>query len=82
MTHTRECQLWAAWAIANLTKIDELKYCPLVEEEGGLHLIREIVDDKGLTSKRNVNEKLIDLGQQVITSIETWRKNSKYTLLN
>ena len=81
VTHTSECQLWATWAIANLTKIDELKYCPLVEEEGGLHLIREIVDDKGLTSKRNVSEKLIDLGQQVITSIETWRKNSKNTLL-
>merc|ERR1719420_111629 len=31
VTHTRECQLWATWAIANLTKFDEPKYCPLVE---------------------------------------------------
>ena len=33
VSHTRECQLWAAWAVANLTLFDEDKYCPLVEEE-------------------------------------------------
>lgn len=88
VTHTRECQLWATWAIANLTKFDEPKYCPLVEQEGGLKLIREIVDEiisEGLTSKskpNNVNEKLINLGQRAVTNIETWRKNSEYSLLS
>jgi len=88
VTHTRECQLWATWAIANLTKFDEPKYCPLVEQEGGLKLIREIVDEinsEGLTSRskpNNVNEKLINLGQRAITNIDTWRKNSEYSLLS
>ena len=37
VSHTRECQLWAAWAVANLTLFDEDKYCPLVEEEVTSH---------------------------------------------
>ena len=85
VTHTRECQLWATWAIANLTKFDEPKYCPLVEHEGGLQQIREIVDDvvcEGLSSNNNVNEKFVNLGQQVVISIETWRKNSEYSSLS
>jgi len=85
VTHTRECQLWATWAIANLTKFDEPKYCPLVEQEGGLQQIREIVNDivsKGLTSHNNANEKLVNLGQRVVMSIESWRKNSEYSLLS
>jgi len=85
VTHTRECQLWATWAVANLTKFDEPKYCPLVEQEGGLQQIREIVHDivsGGMTSNNNVNEKLVNLGQRVIISVETWRKNSEYFLLS
>merc|ERR1719233_2177350 len=62
VNHTRECQLWATWAIANLTKFDEPKYCPLVEQEGGLGQIRENIEElisEGLTSTSkpsNVNE--------------------------
>merc|ERR1712179_147036 len=85
VTHTRECQLWATWAIANLTKFDEPRYCPLVEQEGGLQQIREIVYDivsEVLTSNNSVNEKLVNLGQRVVISIETWRKNSEYSLLS
>ena len=26
-----ECQLWASWALANLTQWEEDKYCPLVD---------------------------------------------------
>jgi len=85
VTHTRECQLWATWAIANLTKFDAPKYCPLVEQEGGLQQIREIVEDiisEGLNRNKNVNEKLVNLAQRVIVSIETWRKKSEYSLLS
>ena len=81
VTHTTECQLWATWAIANLIKVDEDKYCPLVEQEGGLQQIRKIVNDmvsNELTRKSNVNEKLVNLGQRVVKSIETWRKYSEY----
>ena len=45
VSHTRECQLWATWVIANLTKVDETKYCPMVEKEGGLKQIKEIIED-------------------------------------
>jgi len=80
ITHTRECQLWATWAIANLTKFDETKYCPLVEEEGGLKCIKEIIEQiltEGLanTSKpTTVNEKLLEMGQRAVTNIEMWKK--------
>ena len=83
VTNTRECQLWATWAIANLIKVDKNKYCPLVEQEGGLQQIRNIVDDivsNGLTRKSDVNDKLIILGKRVVKSIETWRKISDYSL--
>ena len=45
MSHTPECQLWATWALANLTLFDEDKYCPLVEEEGGLEAVQRIMED-------------------------------------
>jgi len=80
VTHTRECQLWATWALANLTKFDENKYCPLVEQEGGLKHIQEIIEEiisEGLTvtcKPNSVNEKLINLGQRAVTNIEMWKK--------
>ncbi|XP_066149153.1 protein zer-1 homolog [Euwallacea fornicatus] len=40
--HTPECQRWAVWALANLTKVYPEKYCHLVEKEGGLELLKEI----------------------------------------
>lgn len=40
---TPECQYWAVWALANLTKVYPAKYCALVELEGGLGLLQEIV---------------------------------------
>ncbi|CAH1179540.1 unnamed protein product [Phaedon cochleariae] len=41
--HTPECQQWAVWALANLTKVYPEKYCVLVETEGGLHLLQEVI---------------------------------------
>merc|ERR1712037_984150 len=41
--HTPECQLWASWALANLTQWDETKYCPLVAREGGVEGIQGIL---------------------------------------
>lgn len=83
VNHTRECQLWATWAIANLTKFDEPKYCPLVEQEGGLGQIRENIEElisEGLTSSSTpslVNEKLVTLGQRAVTNIELWKRQAQ-----
>ncbi|XP_063698293.1 protein zer-1 homolog [Culicoides brevitarsis] len=41
---TPQCQHWAVWALANLTKVYPCKYCPLVEREGGLRLLRELIE--------------------------------------
>ena len=38
-----ECQVWASWALANLTQWDEAKYCPLVAKEGGVEGIQGIL---------------------------------------
>ncbi|CAG9864354.1 unnamed protein product [Phyllotreta striolata] len=42
--HTPECQHWAVWALANLTKVYPDKYCTLVEKEGGLKLLEKLVN--------------------------------------
>lgn len=41
---TPACQQWAVWALANLTKVYPNKYCDLVEKEGGIALLQEIID--------------------------------------
>ncbi|XP_046386506.1 protein zer-1 homolog [Ischnura elegans] len=41
--HTPECQHWAVWALANLTRVYPTKYCSLVEAEGGLTLLEEVI---------------------------------------
>lgn len=42
--HTPQAQHWAVWALANLTQVYPDKYCPLVQEEGGLVLLQELLD--------------------------------------
>ncbi|ENN81456.1 protein zer-1 homolog [Dendroctonus ponderosae] len=42
--HTPECQRWALWALANLTTVYPDKYCHLVEKEGGILLLKDVVD--------------------------------------
>jgi Zyg-11 family protein len=42
--HTPECQKWAVWALANLTKVYPEKYCSLIEKEGGLVLLQELIE--------------------------------------
>ncbi|ROT86074.1 Protein zer-1 [Penaeus vannamei] len=41
--HTPQCQHWAAWALANLTRVYPDKYCSLVEEEGGIQLLEVLL---------------------------------------
>ena len=65
--HTPQCQHWAVWALANLTRVDSKstempsensvfsphqkkpapssdKYCSLIENEGGLTLLEELIN--------------------------------------
>jgi len=43
--HTPQCQHWAVWALANLTKVYPDKYCTLVEAEGGIEILTELIAD-------------------------------------
>ncbi|CAH1997122.1 unnamed protein product [Acanthoscelides obtectus] len=43
VSHTPACQHWAVWALANLTTVYADKYCALVEKEGGLPLLEELI---------------------------------------
>ena len=79
MEHTPECQLWAAWAVANLTLFDEDKYCPLVEEEGGLAAITRIMEAilrESLTSSTSskISGRLLELGQKATHNINEHKK--------
>ncbi|GAB0100363.1 Protein zer-1 homolog [Sergentomyia squamirostris] len=46
-----ECQHWAIWALANLTKVYPSKYCRLVEAEHGIELLYELLMHKGPYSR-------------------------------
>lgn len=59
--HTPECQYWAIWALANLTKVYPDKYCSLVEAEGGLTLLEEIIHHE------NPYPRIKELATMVIT---------------
>ena len=78
--HTTECRLWATWAIANLTKFDEEKYCALVEEEGGSEQIQAIMEEILTEVVRQggptcpVKQKLLELGQRATNNIKEWKK--------
>lgn len=60
--HTPECQHWAVWALANLTKVYPTKYCRLVERERGIELLQELIDHQPQPYAR-----LKELAQMVLT---------------
>lgn len=41
--HTPECQYWAVWALANLTRFYSEKYCRLLKEENGFQLLEDLI---------------------------------------
>lgn len=58
---TPQCQHWAVWALANLTKVYPNKYCPLVEREGGLRLLGELIEHtKPYQEIKNLANMVID----------------------
>jgi len=65
VSHTPECQLWAVWALANLTTVTPEKYCHLVEQEGGITMLDQVE-----TSLEQVKE----LARTVRYNVTRWRK--------
>ena len=54
VSHTPQCQMWAVWALANLTSVTPEKYCRLVLQEGGLTLMEEILNDNSDTVRTSM----------------------------
>jgi len=73
--HTAECQLWAVWALANLTTVSPDKYCQLVEEEGGLALVEEIVNNNSGEEESEPNQDQVkSLALKVRNNVVGWKE--------
>ena len=56
VSHTPPCQMWAIWALANLTSVSPSKYCKLVLDEGGLTLMEEILNENSDQVRTSVDQ--------------------------
>ncbi|XP_074038532.1 protein zer-1 homolog isoform X2 [Leptinotarsa decemlineata] len=68
--HTPECQQWAVWALANLTRVYPEKYCTLVEKEGGLRLLQELL------LQRAPSFRLRELAAIVLQNCRTYQQDN------
>jgi len=76
VSHTPECQLWAVWAIANLTKVSPGKYCSLVVEEGGLRAVDAILASSQEPDPCNqTRTDVVHFAQQVRNNVNNWRQS-------
>merc|ERR1712142_776975 len=58
-------------ALANLTNVD-VKYCSMVEVEGGMELLEELINDQSPTRPY---DRVIELATMVRNNVRTWKKN-------
>ena len=72
--HTFQCQHWAVWALANLTTVDNEKYCSLIEKEGGLQLLDQLINGK---ISQFPNQKVIECASIVRNNISKWNERRK-----
>uniref|UniRef100_A0A1I7ZS12 Calmodulin n=2 Tax=Steinernema glaseri TaxID=37863 RepID=A0A1I7ZS12_9BILA len=63
-------QMWAVWALANLTITDANKYCPYVCEEGGLVLLQMLEKDT------RTSEEVLRLTKTVLENVAKWQASS------
>lgn len=73
-SHTAECQLWAVWAIANLTKVTPQKYCPLVLEEGGMVAIEKILNHT-ITFDTPTQVDVVKFATLIRENVDQWQAN-------
>merc|ERR1740128_1592465 len=79
VSHTPECQLWAVWALANLTTVSPDKYCQLVEEEGGLSLVEEMLNENSDQVKTSLNQ-VKEWAQIVRSNVLKWKEQGELNL--
>jgi len=79
VNHTPECQMWAVWALANLTTVTPEKYCQLVVQEGGLDLVEEMLNENCDQVKTSMNQ-VKDWAQVVRFNVVKWRKQDELNI--
>jgi len=75
--HTPECQLWASWAIANLTKVSPEKYCSLVIEEGGLAVLETMLNSN---AEFEVRPDVRTFAEMVRFNVHSWKEHGHQRL--
>nr|BAH72153.1 ACYPI001088 [Acyrthosiphon pisum] len=73
--HTPQCAHWAAWALANLTKVYPEKYCSIVIAEGGLRIMSELLEEHSQL-QNNQPGVIHSLAQTVIDQCLMYMKNT------
>ncbi|CAH0392441.1 unnamed protein product [Bemisia tabaci] len=71
--HIPQCQHWAVWALANLTKVYPDKYCSLVEQEGGIEILQKLINDDGPFPRSK------ELARMVLTQCQESQNRREYT---
>ncbi|XP_026808471.1 protein zer-1 homolog [Rhopalosiphum maidis] len=74
--HTPQCAHWAAWALANLTKVYPEKYCSIVIAEGGLRIMSELLEEHSLLQDNQPPGVIHSLAQTVINQCLMYMKNT------
>lgn len=67
--HTPECQHWAIWALANLTHVYPDKYCRLVDAEGGIEILQNVIADDA------PYDRIKELAAMVISHCQQYRES-------
>jgi len=67
------------WALANLTTVTPDKYCSLVQQEGGLDMVEEMLNENSDQVKTSLDQ-VRDLARTVRTNVIRWREQGNLDL--
>lgn len=79
VSHTPECQLWAVWALANLTTVTPEKYCQLVVQEGGHIMVEDMLNENSDQVKTSLN-RVKELAKTVRSNVLRWEDQGELNL--
>lgn len=73
--HAPEAQHWAVWALANLTKVYPDKYCPLLVEENGIKMLKDLLAPRAndLLSSYETGPDTVKLAVMIIYQCERYK---------
>ncbi|VVC45249.1 Armadillo-type fold,Armadillo-like helical [Cinara cedri] len=72
ISHTPVCVQWAAWTLANLTRVYPEKYCSTVITEDGINIMSQVLKENYQISQQEV---IHNLAQTVINQCMSFEEN-------